>query len=154
MAITSPWINGINYYVKPVSEQVADLERALAEAKAKLAAEEKAKVKTYGERVAEKMVSDNGQYVSVVAADQSVGYASVKTAFGDPVMQANLAHRIEGGIAAALDKAYADGAAEQREKDAKFCDDRAAAHARCDSSMGVGIYSAYCTASEHIRHNK
>jgi hypothetical protein len=103
-------VNQVNYFhlnSRPLSEQVADLEKQLADLKAKQAAEAAEKAKTYGQRVAEDLVRLRNDG-SIAIARQALVTPYSDRSFPD----------MQKDIAAALDKAHADGKAEQREADA------------------------------------
>jgi hypothetical protein len=152
----------------PLSEQVADLEqrkaqveKELADLKAKRDAEvaAKAKAQTYGEKVAEKMVRAEFKTGSLGV------HGAILNACGWWLKSANdtcgsdvgeIVRRVRIEFAAALDRAHADGRAEQREKDATMLEQVAAFGYPFDDgkSYSCGRGDAYRAAARIIRDNK
>jgi type VI protein secretion system component VasK len=129
-------------YDKPVSERVRELEKELADLKAKAAAEAAAKKQTVGEKVAERLVVKN-QHGNVEFHGDG-GYAmSILTGAAE-----SSPHTIRRLFAAAIDKAVADARAEQRKQDAEKMDAAAMANYLPEHAERR---SAFQSAARYIR---
>jgi hypothetical protein len=146
---------------KPLSEQVADLEKQLADLKAKQAAEAAEKAKTYGQRVAEQLVvpyaKEGGPGIHF-KREPGVGghaFACESGRFSDPPQKQ--IENVRKFYAAALDKAHADGKAQQRQADAKVLTEVADEHRACMNTADryyAGCESGFRRAADVVRGNK
>lgn len=139
---------------EPVSKKVERLEKELADAKARLAAEA-VKPKTVGEKAVEGMFVE---WSSGIAGDKN---RYIKFSDGSRIFRTcecdfpvHLIRDLNATVAAAIDKAVDEAKAEQRERDAKVCEGWADHFDSLSSDYCKHKAEAYRLASAFIRNPK